>query len=228
VTEEDFKEKVRRVLSKIQDVDTLVELINDFSEFRSKCDVANALDGQRIAAREKKRLQRSKVNSVPGQIGTVRDKDTVSLRVPDMAGQSGTVQDSPGQPEKIAQRAEKSISDPDLDLFSGSGSDPEKGSPPTPSRKRLATVDPGYSADFEAFWLAFPNKTGKGKAWESWKASKPPLERVLATIAWQIKSPDWTKEGGTFIPMPATWLNQRRWEDEPKRPLAAGPQYRVL
>ena len=25
---------------------------------------------------------------------------------------------------------------------------------------------------------------------------------------------DWTKENGRFIPMPATYLNQRRWEDQ--------------
>ena len=25
---------------------------------------------------------------------------------------------------------------------------------------------------------------------------------------------DWQKEGGRFVPQPATYLNQRRWEDE--------------
>jgi hypothetical protein len=30
-----------------------------------------------------------------------------------------------------------------------------------------------------------------------------------------MTSAEWTKDGGQFIPHPATWLNQKRWEDEP-------------
>lgn len=29
------------------------------------------------------------------------------------------------------------------------------------------------------------------------------------------QSPQWTKENGLYIPNPLTWLNQKRWEDEP-------------
>jgi hypothetical protein len=28
------------------------------------------------------------------------------------------------------------------------------------------------------------------------------------------RSEDWTKEGGQYIPYPATWLNAKGWEDE--------------
>jgi hypothetical protein len=28
------------------------------------------------------------------------------------------------------------------------------------------------------------------------------------------KSSQWQKENGQYIPNPATWLNQRRWDDE--------------
>jgi len=27
-----------------------------------------------------------------------------------------------------------------------------------------------------------------------------------------MKSPDWTKNGGEFIPAPLAWLNQRKWD----------------
>lgn len=37
---------------------------------------------------------------------------------------------------------------------------------------------------------------------------------MLAAIAVQAKSPGWTKENGQFIPNPATWLNEGRWQDE--------------
>jgi DNA replication protein DnaC len=36
----------------------------------------------------------------------------------------------------------------------------------------------------------------------------------------QKVSTEWLKDGGQFIPHPATWLNGRRWEDE--APPAAG------
>ncbi|MNY63023.1 hypothetical protein D3C86_1999290 [compost metagenome] len=29
-------------------------------------------------------------------------------------------------------------------------------------------------------------------------------------------SHDWLKDGGKYVPMPTTWLNGRRWEDEVK------------
>ena len=37
---------------------------------------------------------------------------------------------------------------------------------------------------------------------------------MLAALEQQRQSHDWQKEGGRYIPYPATWLNQGRWEDE--------------
>ena len=41
------------------------------------------------------------------------------------------------------------------------------------------------------------------------------VEDMLRALDWQKRLPEWTKDGGQFIPYPATWLNARRWEDEP-------------
>jgi hypothetical protein len=41
------------------------------------------------------------------------------------------------------------------------------------------------------------------------------VTRMLATLKWQSESPDWQKENRKFVPHPATWLNEGRWEDEP-------------
>ena len=71
-----------------------------------------------------------------------------------------------------------------------------------------------YSDEFERFWRIYPKKTGKGGAYASWKKQKPKIELVLIALSWQIKSDSWTKENGQFCPMPSTYLNQRRWEDE--------------
>ncbi len=35
----------------------------------------------------------------------------------------------------------------------------------------------------------------------------------------------WQKEGGQYIPNPATWLNQNRWEDEIKIEIKEVPKY---
>ena len=72
-----------------------------------------------------------------------------------------------------------------------------------------------YSEDFLKFWSAYPKKIGKDKAWESWSKRRPPLESVLKALEWQIKSDQWCREGGQFIPNPSTYLNQGRWTDEP-------------
>ncbi|MFA6198679.1 MAG: Lin1244/Lin1753 domain-containing protein [Patescibacteria group bacterium] len=98
----------------------------------------------------------------------------------------------------------------------------EKIIPPTPPKGGLP---------FEQFWKAYPKKTGKGAAEKAWLKIKCPVETVLNIISalqWQVKSEQWTKEHGQFIPMPATYINQRRWEDEPPPPppqASYGPRY---
>jgi hypothetical protein len=40
------------------------------------------------------------------------------------------------------------------------------------------------------------------------------LEVLLDAIEKHKQSAQWQKDGGQYIPHPATWLNQQRWEDE--------------
>ena len=70
---------------------------------------------------------------------------------------------------------------------------------------------------FDEFWQAYPKKTGKGEAKKAWSKIRPDaelLQQMLNAIACQSQSEQWRKDGGQFIPMPSTWLNQQRWEDE--------------
>lgn len=80
----------------------------------------------------------------------------------------------------------------------------------------------GYTEDFETFWSAYPRKVGKGGAFKAWQKQKPePIEKVLRLIR-KYKSTEWANIETRFIPHPATWLNQRRWEDEPdSKPIQA-------
>ena len=66
---------------------------------------------------------------------------------------------------------------------------------------------------FASFWSAYPRKVGKGAAEKAWKRLKPDLPTVLQAIDRARTTEQWRKDDGQFIPHPATWLNQRRWED---------------
>ena len=76
-----------------------------------------------------------------------------------------------------------------------------------------------YSDDFLEFWSAYPKKVGKGAAYKIYqklKLTNNEKAAILTALNWQKKSEQWLKDGGQFIPYPATYLNQRRWEDEPQ------------
>jgi uncharacterized protein YdaU (DUF1376 family) len=75
------------------------------------------------------------------------------------------------------------------------------------------------SDEFLKFWNAYPKKVGKDKALESWNKTRPNIEEVLIALDWQVKSDQWFKNGGQFIPNPTTYLNQGRWKDEPPIPI---------
>lgn len=74
-----------------------------------------------------------------------------------------------------------------------------------------------YSPLFEKFWKAYPNKTGKGDAFKKWQKLKCDkiVDEIIQSLENHKRSFKWKKEGGAFIPNPSTWINQRRWEDEP-------------
>lgn len=71
---------------------------------------------------------------------------------------------------------------------------------------------------FELFYDQYPRKTARAKAqssWttmckknpnQSWKEIMDALKIQAASLQWQDKQ---------FIPMPTTWINQQRWEDDP-------------
>ena len=70
---------------------------------------------------------------------------------------------------------------------------------------------------FDEFWKLYPRKVGKAAALKSWKKIKPTaelFERILTAVEAAKNSQQWQKDGGQYIPHPATWLNQGRWDDE--------------
>jgi len=75
------------------------------------------------------------------------------------------------------------------------------------------------SSDFEKFWSAYPKKIGKGAARKSWTKIRPSdklLNTILKAVGEHTQSNQWKSDDGQYIPHPATWLNQTRWEDDVK------------
>ena len=78
---------------------------------------------------------------------------------------------------------------------------------------------------FNLFWNVYPNKQGKKKAMESYtKAYKTQSlpDDLLDIIKKWVQTDNWKNEGGKYIPLPATWLNGERWDDELPKQKDAG------
>jgi len=70
---------------------------------------------------------------------------------------------------------------------------------------------------FERFWAVYPRKVGKQKCRQIWKRLKPSAElteQIIKAVQAYKRTDQWQEDNGKFIPHPATWLNQGRWEDE--------------
>ena len=75
-------------------------------------------------------------------------------------------------------------------------------------------LKPPRGTAFDRFWQSYPKKVGKQAARKAFQRVKAPLETLLTAIERQKCSDQWSRDNGQYIPNPATWLNQGRWEDE--------------
>lgn len=66
----------------------------------------------------------------------------------------------------------------------------------------------------EKFWPRYPRKVAKADAEKAWFRLDPDdglIGLILRALDWQSRlTTEWQ-----YWPYPATWLNGRRWEDEP-------------
>lgn len=98
--------------------------------------------------------------------------------------------------------------DVDVDIYSTPPTSPHRGS----GRKKSADMD-----GFALFWQEYPRKAAKAAALKAWQKLNPSpelVERILDHVRDHKRSQDWIKDGGQFVPHPATFLNGRRWEDD--------------
>lgn len=88
--------------------------------------------------------------------------------------------------------------------------------PLTPSLAPGAVVEATPDL-FARFWGLYPNKKGKTaaeKAWQKLKVTEALFTEIADGLGRYCVSREWKKDGGQYIPHPATWLNGKRWQDE--------------
>lgn len=113
------------------------------------------------------------------------------------SSKSGTVPKSPGNSP----------------VFPGEQSQKRDTEPSITQRNRQSIAQPA-AARFDEFWSEYPNKAGKKPSRAKWIAKK--LDQRADTIIADVrnrKANDGRWLDG-FIPNPATYLTQERWEDE--------------
>lgn len=72
---------------------------------------------------------------------------------------------------------------------------------------------------FDRWYAIYPKKQARATAEKAWQKLK--LDRLATTIILKTKAfvDAYTAQGKLdYLPMPATFLNQRRWEDELAKP----------
>lgn len=94
--------------------------------------------------------------------------------------------------------------------------------PQTPPLTPLTPLSPPVSLrarEFDQFWAKYPKRVGKRdalKAWQQTAGDRPSLTDLLARLEKLVASGQWKKNGGEYVPYPATWLRRGGWDDEPE------------
>lgn len=104
---------------------------------------------------------------------------------------------------------EDSPSEPD---FEPTGRVPRRRSAPAPE------ITPEQQQLFDRFFASYPNREKRETALKAWSKINPDAETLKAIAAglkrWKV-SERWTKDGGRYVMLASTWLNQSCWNDEP-------------
>ena len=80
-----------------------------------------------------------------------------------------------------------------------------------------SATDRAFTDSFDQFWKEYPKKVAKQSALKAWKKINPDDElfrKIMDGLKRWKDSGEWDRDGGQYIPYPASWLNGSRWEDE--------------
>jgi uncharacterized protein YdaU (DUF1376 family) len=83
---------------------------------------------------------------------------------------------------------------------------------PTSNHKPI-TINHISIDQFETFWKIYPKKVSKENAKKAWLKIKP-NDDLIVKITKAVNDQKLSEREQQFIPHAATWLNNKRWEDE--------------
>ena len=140
-------------------------------------------------------------------------RDEKASTVPDQEGNLATP--APAPKKHGADTVQTPGEDDASTVSIGLNPDPLNPDPPTETAGEPAL--PAASDAFDHLWAVYPKKVGKDAARKAFAKRRPNaqlLAQMLAAVTAQAASAAWAKDGGQYIPNPATWLNEGRWQDE--------------
>lgn len=173
-------------------------------------------------------------NQKPGPVGDSVGESSTNIRPPlDEASSNPLLGLDPGREGKGNRKGEEQDQEhvhrrdappDDAPLESQAGANGQEQRTPDqlaladPKPKRnIKPADTDLLDGFAQFYRLYPRRQKRLNAESAWKKLKPDAalrETLLVALANHCLRPDWIKNGGQYIPLPATWLNGRCWEDE--------------
>lgn len=120
------------------------------------------------------------------------------------------------------------------------GADPllrESGQPAPPEQQNenpgTRTQEEPSSADadaidseFDGFWRTYPRRVGKKSALGAYRRARKDASEATIAAGLRSQLPDLKGRALDKVPHPTTWLNQRRWEDDPAHAAQPGDRTR--
>ena len=166
--------------------------------------------------RAQDKSEREAIDMVTAQFWKLTPEGLVNVRGTNEIGKADHQREVNRSVGKLGGRPKR------IETESVSESEPINNPPQTPDTRHQTNTpkppNPGESASpdgFAEFWSRYPRKTAKPTAIKAFRAVKPNghLPDILADIDRRMQG-EWRGKEQQYIPHPATYLNQRRWEDE--------------
>lgn len=94
------------------------------------------------------------------------------------------------------------------------------------SNTPLPPAEAGGAEGFDEFKAEYPRHVAMRQARDVWDALAPDdalRKRIMSAVRAWARSPEWERNAGQYIPKPARWLREARWEDVPGVQVAPAP-----
>lgn len=83
------------------------------------------------------------------------------------------------------------------------------------SREAKAPLSCATDENFDKFWSMYLKKSGKKDALKAWRKIKPEMHTEILDKLEMLNRVVYGQRAIQYVPMPATWLNGERWNDNP-------------